>query len=65
MFPTVSLAQDDLRKKGDKACSGDARRICRDVLGEGDGAVLSCFQLRRAQLSSNCRKFLSDVGQLN
>jgi hypothetical protein len=63
--PTPSQAQDDLRAKGDRACSGDARRLCKDVLGQGDGFVLSCFQEKRTRLSAPCRKFLTDVGQLN
>ncbi len=59
-----SRAQDDMRKKGDAACSGDARRLCRDVLGQGDMIVLACFQENKTKLSASCRKFLTDVGQL-
>jgi hypothetical protein len=63
--PTLSQAQEDLRAQGDRACRGDARRLCRHGLGQGDGVVLSCFQAKRAQLSGSCRKFLTNVGQLN
>jgi hypothetical protein len=59
-----SYAQDDLREKGNRACSGDARRLCKNVLGQGDMIVLSCFQQNKSKLSGSCRKFLTDVGQL-
>jgi hypothetical protein len=54
-----------MREKGNRACSGDARRLCKAVLGQGDMIVLQCFQQKKAQLSGSCRKFLTDVGQLN
>ena len=63
--PTSSSAQDELREKGNRACSGDARRLCKNVLGQGDMVVLQCFQQRKSQLSGSCRKFLTEVGQLN
>jgi hypothetical protein len=64
-FPTSSFAQDEMREKGNRACSGDARRLCKNVLGQGDMVVLQCFQQKKAQLSGSCRKFLVEVGQLN
>jgi hypothetical protein len=62
--PTSSYAQDELREKGNRACSGDARRICKHVLGQGDMIVLQCFQQNKSKLSGSCRKFLIEVGQL-
>jgi hypothetical protein len=62
---TPSQAQDELREKGNRACSGDARRLCKNVLGQGDMVVLQCFQEHKARLSGSCRKFLIEVGQLN
>jgi len=59
-----SQAQDELREKGNRACSGDARRLCKNVLGQGDMVVLQCFQEYATKLSGPCRKFLKDVGQL-
>jgi hypothetical protein len=56
--------QGDLREQGDRACRGDARRLCRNVLGQGDMAVLQCFQMNRQKLSAPCAKFLREVGQL-
>ncbi len=32
---------------------------------EGDMVVLSCFQQNKNKLSASCRKFLTEVGQLN
>jgi hypothetical protein len=60
-----SYAQDEMRAKGDRACSGDARRLCKSVLGQGDMVVLSCFQENKSRLSGSCRKFLIEVGQLH
>jgi hypothetical protein len=62
--PGPGYAQDDLRAKGARFCNGDARRLCKDVLGQGDMIVLACFQEHKARLSSGCRKFLIEVGQL-
>ncbi len=58
-------AQDDMRAKGDRACKNDAVKLCKDILGQGDMIVLSCFQANKARLSASCRKFLVDVGQLD
>ena len=32
-------AQDDLKAEGAKACSADANRLCKHVLGQGDMVV--------------------------
>jgi hypothetical protein len=61
---TSAVAQDEMRQKGNRACSGDARRLCKDVLGQGDMVVLSCFQANASRLSAPCRKFLREAGQL-
>ncbi len=63
--PTPSHAQDDMRARGEKACGGDAVRVCKKFLKGGDFAVLSCFQENKLKLTSHCRKFLTDAGQLN
>jgi len=56
--------QDPMRAKGDRACSGDARKICSKFFGQGDMAMLSCFQQNATRLSPSCRSFLVEVGQL-
>ena len=56
--------QDPLRAKGDKACNGDAKKICSKFFGQGDMAMLSCFQQNAPRLSRSCRAFLVEVGQL-
>lgn len=58
-------AQDDLRKRGDKACGGDSRKMCSKFFGQGDMMVLGCLQENKTRLSRNCHKFLADIGQLN
>lgn len=57
-------AQDDLKKEGAKACGGDANRLCKHVMGQGEMIMLKCFQNRRTKLSRNCHSFLARVGQL-
>jgi hypothetical protein len=44
------------------ACRPDARRLCREFVGN-DMAVLSCFQQNRAKLSQACRAVLERRGQ--
>jgi hypothetical protein len=56
--------QDEMRRKGDAACKGDARGLCSHVFGKGDMAMLQCFQVRKRELSQSCRRFLTDIGQL-
>ena len=60
---TVANAQDDVRKRGDKACGADSRRMCSAFFGQ-DMAVLACLQQNKVRLSGSCRKFLTDIGQL-
>ncbi len=55
---------DPVRVRGQKACGGDARRLCRSVVEQGDTFVLSCLQTNEKKLGGNCRKFLKDQGQL-
>ena len=55
--------QDPLRAKGDKACNGDAKKICSKFFGQGDMAMLSCFQQNAPRLSHSCRSFRVEVGQ--
>jgi hypothetical protein len=62
--PSLSFAQDDVRARGERACKGDASRLCKDVLQDGDSAVLACFQKNQSRLSAQCRKFLTEQGQI-
>ena len=57
-------AQDDVRKRGDRACGGDSRKMCKQFLGQGDMAVLGCLQQNKVKLGGSCRKFLTEIGQL-
>ena len=57
-------AQEDLRRKGDRACSADASRLCKKFLEQGDMVILQCFQQNRTKLSPHCHRFLAEVGQL-
>jgi hypothetical protein len=44
------------------ACSRDASRLCRQQLGDGDGAVQQCLQQHRGQLGRACRKVFESHG---
>ncbi len=57
--------QDEMRARGDRACKGDAKRLCSKFFGQGDMVMLQCFQEHQARLSTPCRKFLTEVGQLH
>jgi hypothetical protein len=57
-------AQDDLRRRGDRACKNDAPRLCKHAFPGGDMAILACFQQNKARLTASCRKFLTEIGQL-
>lgn len=56
--------QDELRRRGDRACGADSRRMCKAFFGN-DMAVLGCLQQNKAKLSGSCVKFLTGIGQLN
>ena len=56
-------AQDDIRKRGDKACGGDSRKMCSKFFGD-DMQVLGCLQQNKKRLSGACTKFLVGIGQL-
>jgi hypothetical protein len=61
---TAASAQDDVRKRGDRACGGDSRRMCSKFFGN-DMAVLGCLQQNKSRLSGACTKFLVGIGQLH
>jgi hypothetical protein len=63
-IPAYAQQQDPMRAKGDKACNGDAKKLCSKFFGQGDMMMLSCFQQNATRLSGSCRKFLVEVGQL-
>jgi hypothetical protein len=64
LIASAGYAQDDVRKRGDKACGSDSRRMCSKMFGQGDMAVLGCLQENKAKLGGPCRKFLTEIGQL-
>jgi hypothetical protein len=46
-----------------RACTPDARRLCREYVGD-DMAVLACFKQQATKLSRACRAVLERHGQL-
>ena len=61
---TSAHAQDDVRKRGDKACKTSTNQLCSKHFGQGDMAILGCLQHNKGRLTGSCRKFLVDIGQL-
>jgi len=49
---------------GHDVCRGDAIRLCKPVLGQGNMAVLGCFRSQARRLSRGCRALLASYGQL-
>jgi hypothetical protein len=52
------------QQQGRDVCRGDAIRLCKPVLGQGNMAVLSCFRGHAGRLSRGCRALLASYGQL-
>ena len=63
--PASAQQQDELRRKGDIACKTSSNKLCSKFFGQGDMMVLGCLQENKTRLSGNCRKFLTEIGQLN
>ncbi|UGY19126.1 hypothetical protein [Bradyrhizobium septentrionale] len=61
MSSGAALAQHSGTKAEQNACSRDAQRFCRKDLGN-DGAVQNCLQMKRASLSSSCKKVFESHG---
>ena len=40
-------------------------KLCAKLKGQSDPIVLQCLQQAKADLGDSCRKFLTEVGQLN
>jgi len=57
--------QDELRRRGDIACKASSNKLCSKFFGSGDMAILACLQQNKAKLAPSCRKFLTEIGQLN
>jgi hypothetical protein len=65
VFAATAVSAQEQRGRGNDACTGDAGRICKKFFGQGDMVILKCFQDNRTKLSGKCRKFLTNIGQLN
>ena len=61
---SASAQHDDIRKRGDRACGGNSRKMCSKFFGD-DMQVLGCLQRNKPRLSGSCRKFLTEIGQLH
>ena len=63
--PASAQQQDELRRRGDIACKASSNKLCSKFFGQGDMAILACLQQNKAKLAASCRKFLTEIGQLN
>ena len=57
--------QDELRRRGDIACKASSNKLCSKFFGQGDMTILACLQQNKERLAASCRKFLTEIGQLN
>ena len=64
-FAQQQPPQDELRRRGDIACKASSNKLCSKFFGQGDMAILACLQQNKERLASSCRKFLTEIGQLN
>jgi hypothetical protein len=64
VLPTIGQAQPGRGTPEDqRACNGDARRHCREVLDQGDTVVLACLRQHRTKLTRSCQAVLQRHGQ--
>ena len=61
----ASAQQDEMRRRGDIACKASSNKLCSKFFGHGDMAILACLQQNKVKLAPSCRKFLTEIGQLN
>ena len=61
----ASAQQDELRRRGDIACKVSSNKLCSKFFNQGDMAILACLQQNKERLQPSCRKFLTEIGQLN
>lgn len=65
VVPASAQQQDELRRRGDIACKASSNKLCSKFFGSGDMAILACLQQNKDRLQPSCRKFLTEIGQLN
>jgi hypothetical protein len=65
ILPASAQQQDELRRRGDIACKVSSNKLCSKFFGQGDMAILACLQQNKERLQPSCRKFLTEIGQLN
>ena len=65
ILPASAQQQDELRRRGDIACKTSSNKLCSKFFGQGDMAILACLQQNKDRLQPSCRKFLTEIGQLN
>ena len=65
LAPASAQQQDELRRRGDIACKVSTNKLCSKFFGQGDMAILACLQQNKERLQPSCRKFLTEIGQLN
>ncbi|MEH2544730.1 hypothetical protein V1283_001375 [Bradyrhizobium sp. AZCC 2262] len=59
---SLSFAQGHMgTPQEQQACTRDAQRFCRQLLGN-DGAVQQCLQQNRTRLSQSCQKVFASRG---
>src|ERR1043166_4030345 len=63
-YSQSGYGQQAAAKQGQDVCRGDAIRLCKPVLAQGNMAVLGCFRSHAGRLSRGCRALLQSYGQI-
>jgi len=59
----AASAQHAGSEQEQQACARDVHRYCRQLIGQGDSAILTCLQQNRGKLGTACGKVLTDNGK--
>ena len=60
---TETFAQHAGSDQDEKACIRDVQRFCRNLMDQGDFAMLACLKKNRNGLHLSCREVLTRHGQ--
>lgn len=60
-LPSLSFAEDSFPPKVERACGGDARRLCPSDR-PGTPGMRYCMEAKQNYFSKNCKRALEDSG---
>ena len=60
-LPSISIAEDNFPPKVERACGGDARRLCPSDR-PGTPGMRYCMEAKQNYFSKSCKRALEDSG---